>query len=255
MEILVLDSPLNNSHYVISYLHGIFDRLERIHTYVACGSSSIIALLLNVGLTPKEINSALLNTNIFDGCYDGSQLADLDIRTVLREIVFNFYGIIPTLLQLKELTNKTLYLSSYNDSLQQVEYFSAGTHPELDCITACTFAYNFPYKCFARTYCGNLYVDASYKDPLPIGIVKDKSNILCIYTTIKPVELIISDNNDMSRHYRYLLFSSLNTYKNFLASTLKKDCVIVKLELDYYFENPNIREKIAMAHRGARKGS
>jgi len=250
MEILVLDSSLDNSHYVISHLHKIKDRLANIHTYVTCGSSSVIGLLLCVGMQPKDINSALLHQDIFNGCSDVSESAYYNVRNVLKYILLNYYEIIPTLSQLKEITNKTLYLSSFNDTLQKVEYFSAETHPELDCITACTFAYNLPYKHFTRSYCGNLYVDASYKEPLPIEIIKNRANVLCVYTTIKPVEIV--DYKRPNQYFYYLLFSSFNSFKHLLAGMLNPDAIVINLEVDFCFDNLSVKEKINMCSKGAR---
>jgi hypothetical protein len=246
MEILVLDSPLNNTHYLLGYLHSIRHRLYTINEYVGCGSSVVVVLLLNMGLSPAEINTLLLRTHIFDCHGPRSDTGDDYIGHILKDLVESYCGFVPTLSQLQSISGKTLRLACLVNGA--LDYLSADSHPELCCVSACCMAYNYPGRYFNRTYCGSTITDCSYQIPLPLPLPHRPT--LVVYTCISPTRLSSSEVRNTEVYYSYLLQLALSTQKDMVANNLE-GCEVLRLVVDHQFTDLNYLEKARSAHRGA----
>jgi predicted acylesterase/phospholipase RssA len=154
-------------------------RLEKIS---ACGSSAIAALLICCGVELETITTRLMENEVL-----GEPVNVNEVSRLLKKELNELYGdIIPTMLQLYELTGLVLYLCVYNVTYQRVDYISYLTHPSLNCVNACLMTYNTPYEEYKYTYCGVEYIDGSYIQPIPYDHVTSEDKALCVYTLFNP---------------------------------------------------------------------
>lgn len=177
---LVLCSGGTHLFATIGLLHSyhVNGILSSIKKFSSCGSASVIALALACGISPGDITIMLVVSDIFEANQDPKE----HIEAIFNDKLVKMFGRVPSLLELKELTDNTLYLEAYNTTTQSLATISHLTHPQLSCVTACCLSYNTPYKTWKNIYCGNEYINSSMTHPVPNSNTVKGDNTLCIYT-------------------------------------------------------------------------
>jgi predicted acylesterase/phospholipase RssA len=172
-------------------------RLKHTKTYIGVSAGSLICLLLNIGLTAKEIiYLAISDSSIID--IDISKIdvvksintfknklgffsKDKIIKNLSRAIVEK-WGHIPTLGELHEITGKELVVVSYPVGATKGDYFSYRNFPNLLCINPVLLSINIPIVFHVEKFNNKLYIDGAFGDPYPVLWKDDgKNNILGVY--------------------------------------------------------------------------
>lgn len=175
------------------------DRLREIHTLVGVSVGAIICLLLNIGLTVKEIlhiaieESDFINIEELDILYimtnfrkHSGLFSNQKIREVLSNIINDKLSFVPTLRELYEITNKELVTVTYNLSKESVIYMSYKNYPDTNCIDAILISINIPIVFHMLKMNEDVYIDGAFGDPYPI-LLKDngRNRVLGIYIESK----------------------------------------------------------------------
>ena len=167
--------------------------LTNIQIVSGCSIGAIIGYLYIIGLTSNEIFYFLIKlldvskkihldlTNTFNsyGLYNQTHITPILIDISLQKI-----GVIPTLIQLKKLTGKTLICSVYNFTDSKLEYLSLETYPDLSCIDALLMSSAIPIIFSPFIFNDKQYIDSGIVDNFPVECIYAQStNILGINTS------------------------------------------------------------------------
>lgn len=155
-------------------LNGTVD-LEKINTFGGSSAGSLIALLLTIGMTPKEIFEEVLEvdleelflndvniTNLFTNngfCY-GKMFVQKITETVQKRIPD--FTMKSTFEYLQKLTKKTLVISATNLTQKKVELFSHEETPTMSVVYALRLSVSIPLLFQTLQYKNNLYVDGAW---------------------------------------------------------------------------------------------
>lgn len=196
-DCLLIPSDGNLLFRTLKELHNT-PRLDRIMIYDAIGSGTVIAIMLYLGMSPSQITTELIHTNIFD-------CTSHELRTILHTIIgdklMSMYSTIPTLKELYDLRGnvKVLNLHVYNRTLGHASIINHVTCPDLNCLSACSMAYNLGLTYYEQSYCGNTYIDSS--SFVPSYDVLNTHKILCVTTRSSHYDVIRPPTAE--EHYWY----------------------------------------------------
>lgn len=185
--LIALDSPRSAAPLLLGKLSSTDYPAA---TYSTIGSSVIIGALLQVGYNAAEIHQSTLGTGIFNEYFEMGDT--LPIREVLEPLILAKYLHVPTLADCPRLR-----ITVYNSTLHEMCELTAESHPELDLITACEMAYNYPGHGQDIVFCGSSYRDASYYRAFPLGEADH-----LYYGVTRDVACEVDDTPDI--YYRYL---------------------------------------------------
>jgi len=249
MQNLVLGSEGMYIYKVLGCLHRNRETLLTISTYETCSSSSIVCLLLSIGLTPAEITTDFWYTDVLNEYSISDDKEELLIRCITER-----YGFVPTMKELENLTEKSLRITVYNLTKERIEVFSAKTVPNMSCVTACLFASSKISTESCYSYCGNIYCDASLYQPIPISQSKENEKVLCVYTTIrdlKPNGLATLDSTDL---LHYSLRKSQDSCKErTIECYCDENWLVMKLDVEFSCKDPSPDQRISMSQSGSGK--
>jgi len=186
---LICCSDRNNTPATLGLLHmlEIENKLEHLIEFTCVGSGCILGIMLASGAHVREISPIALSTNIFEtpnttSANSASVASEMVIE--MSKFLMRRFGKIPTLLELYQLTGKTIRFQVYNVTQDHLDFLSHRTTPLMSCITVCRFSFNIPYSDNTYSYCGNEYADATTIQPIPKLHQPSGSepNALCICT-------------------------------------------------------------------------
>nr|QXT57826.1 patatin-like phospholipase [Rhinella marina erythrocytic-like virus] len=179
--------------------HGYLDEIEN---YIAVSSGSIIASLLIMGLRPIEILARVLSKSIFkkvgrvsvSNIAGGSSVFNFDPIEHELEVIFKDYiGIVPTLAEFYEKTDRTFICLGYDATNHKTIYFSKDTYPDIPIITAIRASCAFPLLFEPVILNDNLIVDGGVgcNYPLNWAIANYPGSVLSIYidAKIRPIDV------------------------------------------------------------------
>ena len=168
--------------------------MSRVNTLAGTSIGSIICLLLVCGFEPIEIFSEVYQKdsffkmgdvkNFWDLVKDFGLMAITPLIAEIERMILKKYAKIPTLLELYELTGKTLIVAVSNVTKTKAEYFSHITRPHLLCIDAVKFSSNLPVIFQRLHYNDCYYVDGGLLDNFPIKQVDRGTNRILGIVTI-----------------------------------------------------------------------
>jgi len=230
MTHIILSSARNKCYLQLRSLHQLYqkNKFEDVVAYTAVGSAAPLALMLSLGIAPNVISSTIFSSKIFDS--DCAKDLRAYISDLLEPVVCDYHKEIPTLETLYKVCSLTLYLCVWNATAKRIEYISHLTHPHLDCITACSMAYNSPYLHYIQSYCGTVYQDCTHINPLPIHSLDLFAKTICVYVVYigrdcvapvkRAIEVILEESITM--HIKSLVLPySLHRCTEFIELTWK----------------------------------
>jgi hypothetical protein len=170
------------AHYAVVFLgtlHHLLDQqhlhMETIETFGGSSAGGIIALMLLVGLTPREIFTEVLNSDLEDiflndmnplglfqnnGLCLGKRLIDRVVTIVqMKNKEFHARTTFETLFTQ---TNKTLVVSGTNLSAKSVKLFSVDTTPKMSVMYAIRLSVSIPILFQSLQYKGDTYIDGAW---------------------------------------------------------------------------------------------
>jgi len=255
--VLVIGPGGVKGYYEIGVLKYLTEKniLIGVKEYVGVSIGSIIALLMCVGFSMKDIIHKFMSTDILS-LFQPEKSRNISIhlsifnskpiRDLLSDCMKEKLGFVPTLKQLYMVTNKTFVAVTLNLSLQVVEYINWNTEPTMSVIDAVALSINIPGVFQKIKYRGNLYVDGALGNPYPVDAYDNgNTDILGIAVLTKldvdssPISYIASNIDCPMYHLQK------NHQRN--ASNMVKHIVF---DIDTVILNPTSSDKINMIKIG-----
>lgn len=199
--------------------HGL---LNTIQTYVGTSAGSVICFFLVIGYTPEEIYDFvtrhlkrsevadminvddILSMNAKLGMSDGKGLVKLFQQILLEKT--NMLDI--TFIDLAKRFGKNLVVTVSNMTLQQEEYFSVDTYPDMSVIDALKMSCSIPILFAPVQYNGHMYVDGGVYANFPLTYFLKKGHV---FADIIGINLISKDDVNQ--------FENIVSYMSFLLSS------------------------------------
>lgn len=230
-------SSLGALHY--EYEKGKYDPD---HTKIYAGTSigAVISLLLVCGYKPMEIFTELYKMeNFFDvgsfySIWDAFKHMGLmsisSFTNKIETLVKSKMGDIPTLLELKKRTGKTLVVTGANITKTKCEYYTHKTRPRLGCVDAVKMSSNLPLI-FQRIKYDDCYIaDGGMIDNFPLKYIDDKKmKILGIVTT--GMEPALIDNQQMG-YFMRLIVMPINANTELRCQLAGANTKLIKMKIN-----------------------
>lgn len=161
-ESLYIPSDGNLLYKTLAYLHRNPELWQAVNTYEASGSGVIVASLLYIGMSPCEIATYLLRSNVLG---DTTKELSNEIVKIVGDVILDLYGEEPGMEDLQSLLGdgKTLNIYAYNRTQDRIDVLNHITCPDLRLSAACTMAYNLSTTYYEQVYCGNTYIDVGVR--------------------------------------------------------------------------------------------
>ena len=215
----------------LQYLHDN-DILQGIEYYAGTSVGAIISYFYIIGYSPKDLLVNICSSRFLDNFINpnlvtfikGNGFFSFDIvNDFMEELTISKLGKIPTLSELKKMFNKTLIITTYNLSKQQLEYFSEENYPDISCLEALRLSSTIPLVFPRCKYLNCYYLDGGLRDNFPVSQVELNEKTVAIGTVRKRPNSIGGgkevDNNDTFKIHEYLLEIFLGPiFQNILAS-------------------------------------
>ncbi|GAF80968.1 unnamed protein product, partial [marine sediment metagenome] len=147
-------------------------------------AGAIVALLLAVGYTPKEMTVELIQSRTLEkirfpnlmSMVHGEGAMKLDpFEHWMERMVINKIGTLPTFQELYEKFGKILYCSAYNMTDRRPEILSYATTPDLSCVRGTIMSSSIPFIFKSPKYKGKEYIDGLVCDNLPFRMWNGKT--------------------------------------------------------------------------------
>jgi predicted acylesterase/phospholipase RssA len=178
---LVLSSGGIKGIYIIGAIQYLYEKvgLDHIKSYYGTSIGSIICGLLIIGFTPLEIlvcicikkiiNYLLQSFTITNLIKEKRLLESSVFLDILKEVIINKIGYIPTLGELYHNFNKKLCVVTISrEDVHKPLYLSSDSHPDLSMVHALHMSSSIPYVFGYATYDNIDYFDGAILDSFPI---------------------------------------------------------------------------------------
>lgn len=248
-KILSLSSSLFREYDMIGALIRMEEDklIDNIDIYAGVSTSSVIALLLAIGCSVKDIANFIITEKIYvdptclfsvNNIEENENLIEIKIK--LMTFVEEKCGFIPSIFQLYLLNQKFFVTTAVDKNTNSIVYISPATTPNTSCIDAVIFSMKIPFI-YQQEECLDIYKhlhDSSIYIPMIIDYFKFDDNSYNIiglspnYETKKPVsnikinlenilltylnhtlQTIIKKSNKYCTHYQYNV-PYFNTYES-----------------------------------------
>lgn len=216
MSTLVLGSGGFNNFSLLGLLVILENsgKLYKFDTLVGVSSSSIIVLLTSMGISIRDIIDLAIEHNFFMDFHNfsleillasNSPISLEPIRNVVRKLLMDRFGKIPTFYEFYKITHKSPVFITWNNTLYQQEILSPSTTPHLSVLEGLFFSMNIPFLFYKVIYHNQHYLDGTLANPYPVlPFDKDEKDILGCYIHTKP-RLINNFNGYMSQIFHAFL--------------------------------------------------
>lgn len=228
--------------------HGM---LNTIQTYVGTSAGSVVCFFLVIGYTPQEIYDFMrhhlqrsevadminvddiLSMNATLGMSNGRSLIKL-----FQQILFDKTNMLDiTFIDLAKRFGKNLVVTVSNLTLQQEEYISVDTYPDMSVIEALKMSCSIPILFTPVQYNGCMYVDGGVYANFPLTYFLKKGHV---FADIIGINLISKDDihafDNMTCYMSYLLSSTMNHINRLQLEALdinsKKNKNIVTISIE-----------------------
>ena len=169
--------------------------IDHINFFSGTSIGAIICYFLAIGYTPIEMIVYIITHKVFklgeiksiDSILNGNGVYDYSIiKNHLETMTLEKIGYIPTLKELYEHMDKTLYTCTFNVTKKIVEYLSYHNYPDMLCIEALQLSSSLPFIFNDSFYNNDYYIDGGIVDNFPYNVIKDE-RIISIYFKEKEV--------------------------------------------------------------------
>lgn len=209
--------------------------LEYVTEYAGTSIGSVISLLLICGYTPVEIFQEIYSRDsLFDvsggGLWDiiqGMGLMSISgFADKIEGMVKKKLHTVPTLSELKKMTNKTLHVSASNSTQGYEEHYSYHTHPSLGCINAVKMSCNL-FPLFQKLkYRGDCIVDGGFTNNIPWDYISEGKNTLCV--VVKGNDFDFLSENTFPGYAMRIFMMAVNSSSDLRCSIAPPRIKIVK---------------------------
>lgn len=190
---IVLSGGGSKGLFTLGALQYYYEKklIDNVDIYAGTSIGAVICLLLVCGYTPMELFTKIFSVEYFFDILDFNTISDIiqfmGVMSIdrftdkLKELIEEKFGCIPTLIELYELTRKTLVITVSNITKMKCEYYTYLTQPDLNCLDAIKYSCNLPLIFKSITYDGEYIADGGLMDNFPLQHVDDgKMKILGI---------------------------------------------------------------------------
>lgn len=180
-DTLVLSGNSTNAVFTLGALQRLYEEKilikSNVVTYLGTSSGSIVSLLLALDFEPLDILAALCANKSYSK-FSRLNLANIGIggvltfdpiETELENLIMSRIGYIPTMIDMKEKFNKSLFFVTFNMTTGSKEYVSHESYPTLPVIKAVRMSCTFPFIFTPFEYEGNVYIDGGISDNFPMN--------------------------------------------------------------------------------------
>lgn len=240
---LVLSGGAVKGILILGALQSLYDRGigKNIVNYVGTSIGSIICYLLAIGYTPIEIMIYICTHAIVEKMQSFNLISMVNgfgavsyrpIQECLENMTLHKIERFITLKELKEKFNKNLYCTTYNLTLDKIEYISAETHPDMPCLIALKMSSNVPFLFEKFKYTGHYYTDGGVCNNFPIdkGFELGGENTigLCLIKTPSPSPEG-SDEISIVEYMFKVLYIPINQGIRYKIDLFNDKCTIIEL--------------------------
>jgi predicted acylesterase/phospholipase RssA len=266
-DTLVLSGGSSKGLVILGALQYGYDNylLDEIKTYIGTSAGAITCFLLAIGYTPMEIISYICTNQLMEKLQHFNLVAMINnlgalsftsIYEQLEKMTIDKIGYLPTFTDLHQKMNKTLICVTYNLTLNQTEYLSFDTTPDLPCLIALKMSSNLPLIFENFKYASYLYIDGGVTDNFAI----DKGDslgkkVLGIYIDPDKKDDYGENNNELNiiKYIYTLMFIPISQTIKYKLQQISDRCHVIKLTHDktsLFDFNINSVEKLEMFSSG-----
>lgn len=266
-DTLVLSGGSSKGLVILGALQYGYDNylLDEIKTYIGTSAGAITCFLLAIGYTPMEIISYICTNQLMEKLQHFNLVAMINnlgalsftsIYEQLEKMTIDKIGYLPTFTDLHQKMNKTLICVTYNLTLNQTEYLSFDTTPDLPCLIALKMSSNLPLIFENFKYASYLYIDGGVTDNFAI----DKGDslgkkVLGIYIDPDKKDDYGENNNEINiiKYIYTLMFIPISQTIKYKLQQISERCHVIKLTHDktsLFDFNINSVEKLEMFSSG-----
>lgn len=197
------------------YEKGHFN-MNKVEIYCGTSIGAVISLLLICGYPPLDIFTEIYKTANFFEIPENVQVTDLvhnmgilpieAFTKKIKDMIENKFGNVPTLLELKELTGKTLIATASNITKMRCEYYSPDTYPNLSCLRAVELSSSLPILFQRIRHKGDYITDGGLMDNFPLMHVDDGiSPILAIAISKEYEDISFPEDDEFIGYFHRLI--------------------------------------------------
>jgi predicted acylesterase/phospholipase RssA len=266
-DTLVLSGGSSKGLVILGALQYGYDNylLDEIKTYIGTSAGAITCFLLAIGYTPMEIISYICTNQLMEKLQHFNLVAMINnlgalsftsIYEQLEKMTIDKIGYLPTFTDLHQKMNKTLICVTYNLTLNQTEYLSFDTTPDLPCLIALKMSSNLPLIFENFKYGSYYYIDGGVTDNFAI----DKGDslgkkVLGIYIDPDKKDDYGENNNELNiiKYIYTLMFIPISQTIKYKLQQISERCHVIKLTHDktsLFDFNINSVEKLEMFSSG-----
>ena len=266
-DTLVLSGGSSKGLVILVALQYGYDNylLDEIKTYIGTSAGAITCFLLAIGYTPMEIISYICTNQLMEKLQHFNLVAMINnlgalsftsIYEQLEKMTIDKIGYLPTFTDLHQKMNKTLICVTYNLTLNQTEYLSFDTTPDLPCLIALKMSSNLPLIFENFKYGSYYYIDGGVTDNFAI----DKGDslgkkVLGIYIDPDKKDDYGENNNELNiiKYIYTLMFIPISQTIKYKLQQISERCHVIKLTHDktsLFDFNINSVEKLEMFSSG-----
>lgn len=219
--------------------------IDKINTYIGTSSGSIIAYFLAIGYSPTEILAYVCTNNLFKDVFinilnmvngEGAINFTKEIQEPLEQLTIEKIGKLMTFKEIHDHFKKKIVMTTYNYTLQQVEYLSYETTPEMPCIVGLRMSCCLPLIFKPYKYMDSYYIDGGIYDNFPITY-SDSKRQLGIVVNFKN-DTSVSANDTLN--YIYNIISIVLEQQTNDKLKLVKDIDVISIKNDIHILNFNL---------------
>lgn len=239
-DTLVLSGESADGIITLGALQYLYDSkiLDNINTYIGTSSGTMCNYLLAIGYSPIEILVYLESNNVFQNIQqlDFIQFIKgngcIQFNKIIKHLEIlskNKINKVPTLFELWNDYKKKLVVTTYNLSLQKIEYIDYISHPNLLCVKAIQMSSSIPIIFNNCIYNNYLYTDGGVVNNFPINKIPALSTSIGIYTVTE------SKSNEQHMYVNtfhkliHILFNLIQTNTELRLQNIENKHKIIKL--------------------------
>jgi predicted acylesterase/phospholipase RssA len=227
-------------HYY--YEKGTYNHAH-VQTYSATSVGTSISVLLLCGYTPIEIFIEVYKTHnlfqipnnisIFDISKNMGVLPIESFSCKIKNMIESKLGFIPTLEELKGLTNKTLIATVSNVTKMRTEYYSHENNPTISSLLATELSCCLPVVFRRMKYGEDYMTDGGLTDNFPIKQIDDgKKKILAIATIIPESSDSHPPEDQFIGYFYRLMLLPVTTNNNLRLTSCGSNVTLIKIKYD-----------------------